>query len=95
MFTLFFDAFNEEFLFRGVFFLFAYKKTENLLLSFIASTIITIAWHPLELVRIFPAVLQGSLLCYLLYKTENIHGAWISHGINRTLTSIISQIFKI
>lgn len=91
---LFLDAFNEEFLFRGVFFYFAYKKTKNLALSFIASTIITIAWHPLELIRIIPAVIQGTLLCYLLYKTKNVYGAWVSHGINRSLASVFIRILK-
>ncbi len=92
---LFFDAFNEEFLFRGIFFLFAYKNTKNLLISYIVSTIITLSWHPLELVRMIPAFIQGTLLCYLLYRTKNIHGAWISHGINRSLASIVQQILKI
>ncbi len=92
---LFFDAFNEEFLFRGIFFLFAYKNTKNLVLSYIVSTIITVAWHPLEIVRMVPAVIQGTLLCYLLYRTKNIHGAWISHGINRTLANVVKQVLKI
>jgi|GEM_PF-878261 len=89
---LFFDAFNEEFLFRGVFFLFAYKNTENLPLAYIVSMMVAFAWHPLTLFRMIPVFVQGTLLCYLLYKSKNIHGAWISHGINRTSGSVVAQL---
>ena len=91
---LFFDAFNEEFLFRGIFFLFTYKNTKNLPLSYIVSMMVAFAWHPLELIRMIPVFVQGTLLCYLLYKSKNIHGAWISHGINRTLGSVVAQLLK-
>lgn len=90
---LFFDAFNEEFLFRGVFFLFAYKNTENLPLAYIVSMMVAFAWHPeFTLFRMVPVFVQGTLLCYLLYKSKNIHGAWISHGINRTSWSVVAQL---
>lgn len=90
---LFFDAFNEEFLFRGVFFLFAYKNTENLPLAYIVSMMVAFAWHPeFTLFRMVPVFVQGTLLCYLLYKSKNIHGAWISHGINRTSGSVVAQL---
>jgi membrane protease YdiL (CAAX protease family) len=87
---LFLDAFNDEFLFRGVFFLFAYKNTENLPLAYIVSMMIAFAWHPLTPFRMVPVFVQGTLLCYLLYKSKNIHGAWISHGINRTSGSVVA-----
>ena len=91
--SLFLDAFNEEFLFRGVFFLFAYKNTENLPLAYIVSMMVAFAWHPeFTLFRMVPVFVQGTLLCYLLYKSENIHGAWISHGINRTSSSVVAQL---
>ena len=87
------DAFNEEFLFRGVFFLFAYKNTENLPLAYIVSMMVAFAWHPeFTLFRMVPVFVQGTLLCYLLYKSKNIHGAWISHGINRTSGSVVAQL---
>jgi len=89
---LFFDAFNEEFLFRGIFFLFAYKNTGSLALSYVASMVMAFAWHPLTLVRMIPVLVQGTLMCYILYKTKNIGGAWISHGINRSLGSIAAQL---
>jgi len=90
---LFLDAFNEEFLFRGVFFLFAYKNTENLPLAYIVSMMVAFAWHPeFTLFRMVPVFVQGTLLCYLLYKSKNIHGAWISHGINRTSGSVVAQL---
>lgn len=90
---LFFDAFNEEFLFRGIFFFFAYKNTENLPLAYIVSMMVAFAWHPeFTLFRIIPIFVQGTLLCYLLYKSKNIHGAWISHGINRTSGSVVAQL---
>jgi membrane protease YdiL (CAAX protease family) len=90
---LFFDAFNEEFLFRGIFFFFAYKNTENLPLAYIVSMMVALAWHPeFTLFRIIPIFVQGTLLCYLLYKSKNIHGAWISHGINRTSGSVVAQL---
>ena len=89
---LFLDAFNEEFLFSGVFFLFAYKNTENLPLAYIVSMMVAFAWHPLTPFRMIPVFVQGTLLCYLLYKSKNIHGAWISHGINRTSGSVVAQL---
>ncbi len=90
---LFLDAFNEEFLFRGVFFLFAYKNTENLPLAYIVSMMVAFAWHPeFTLFRMVPVFVQGTLLCYLLYKSKNIHGAWVSHGINRTSGSVVAQL---
>jgi len=90
---LFLDAFNEEFLFRGVFFLFAYKNTENLPLAYIVSMMVAFAWHPeFTVFRMVPVFVQGTLLCYLLYKSKNIHGAWISHGINRTSGSVVAQL---
>jgi len=88
---MFLDAFNEEFLFRGVFFMFAWKKGTHIWLAFAASTLLTIAWHPLELTRMVPSVLQGSLFCLLLYKSENITGAWVSHGLNRSLVQVLSR----
>ena len=91
---LFFDAFNEEFFFRGIFFLFAFQNTKNLLLSYVVSIISTLAWHPIEHVRMIPVFVQGTLLCYLFYRTNNIHGAWVSHGINRTLSLILRQLLK-
>ena len=42
-----------------------------------------------------PVFIQGTLLCILLFRTENIHGAWISHGINRTLSSILAQLLQL
>ncbi|MCK4476814.1 MAG: CPBP family intramembrane metalloprotease [Methanophagales archaeon] len=89
---LFFDAFNEEFLFRGIFFFFAYKNTENLPLAYIVSMMVAFAWHPLTPFRMVPVFIQGTLLCYLLYKSKNIHGAWICHGINRTSSSVVAQL---
>ena len=90
---LFFDAFNEEFMFRGIFFLFALKNTKNLALAYVVSMILAFAWHPeFTMFRMIPVFVQGTLLCYLLYKSENIFGAWISHGINRTLASVLAQL---
>ncbi|RLG19262.1 hypothetical protein DRN74_07110, partial [Candidatus Micrarchaeota archaeon] len=90
---LFFDAFNEEFMFRGIFFFFALKNTKNLALSYIVSMILAFSWHPeFTMFRMIPVFVQGTLLCYLLYKSKNIFGAWISHGINRTLASVLAQL---
>ena len=90
---LFFDAFNEEFMFRGVFFFFALKNTESLTLSYIVSMILAFAWHPeFTIFRMIPVFVQGTLLCYLLYKSENIFGAWISHGLNRTSAFVLAQL---
>ncbi|MCD4740622.1 CPBP family intramembrane metalloprotease [archaeon] len=89
---LFLDAFNEEFLFRGIFFLFVYKNTKNLVLAFIASMVVALAWHPLTPIRMIPVFVQGSLMCYILYKTKNIGGAWVSHGINRTTGWVVAEI---
>ena len=89
---MFLDAFSEEFLFRGAYFMFAWKRGTNVWLAFIASTLLTIAWHPLEPVRMIPAVFQGSLFCLLLYKTQNLTGAWVSHGLNRSVVQLLSRV---
>lgn len=93
---LFFDAFTEEFLFRGVFFFFAYKNTNSITLSYIVSMMAAFSWHTdFTVFRMVPVLVQGTLLCYLLYKSKNIYGAWISHGINRTSSSVVTRLFLI
>jgi membrane protease YdiL (CAAX protease family) len=91
---MFLDAFNEEFIFRGVFFLFAYKNTRHLPLSYAVSMLLAFAWHPFELARMVPVFVQGTLLSYVMYKSGNISGAWVSHGINRSLINVFIRLLK-
>lgn len=91
---MFLDAFNEEFIFRGVFFLFAYRNTKHLPLSYAVSMLLAFAWHPFELVRMIPVFVQGTLLAYVLYRSGNITGAWVSHGINRSLISVFIRLLR-
>jgi len=89
---MFLDAFNEEFLFRSVYFLFVYKKSDNLWLAFAASSLVTILWHPFEPIRITTAFVQGALLCYVFYRSKNIVGPWVSHGLNRTFVQLLGRL---
>lgn len=88
--VLFLDAFTEEFLFRGVLFLYLMART-NLGVAFITSVLAFILAHPQNLHSIFIAstALQAVLLTLVVYKTGNIIGAWISHGLNRVVPGMI------
>ncbi|MFH1721257.1 MAG: CPBP family intramembrane glutamic endopeptidase [Candidatus Altiarchaeota archaeon] len=88
---LFLSAFNEELLFRGVLFFLIAKKSKNTILAYILSTATFIFWHPLEIARIIPVLIQATLMCYVIYETGNISGCFLAHGLNRVLLPVVGQ----
>lgn len=65
---------------------------QSIALSYIVSMVAAVSWHPeFAVFRMVPVFVPRTLLCYLLYKSKNIHGAWISHGINRTSSSVVAR----
>lgn len=89
---MFFEAFNEEFLFRGFLLLYLWKIT-NLKVSYTTSVLAFILAHPQHLTSLsfIGLAAQGILLGVITYKTKNIIGAGISHGLNRIIPPLISM----
>ena len=87
---LFFDAFNEEFLFRGILLLYLMKLT-NMPVAFITSVLAFTFAHPQYFTSFFliSTMVQGILLGLITVKTSNIVGPWISHGLNRTIIQVL------
>lgn len=90
---MFVEAFTEEFFFRGFLFLYLMRKT-NLKVAFITSVLAFLLAHPQHFVAymLIPTILQGTLLTIVTYKTKNIIGPWISHGMNRFFAVLISGL---
>jgi membrane protease YdiL (CAAX protease family) len=90
---MFFDAFNEEFLFRGVLLLYLWKITD-LKIAYATSVLVFILAHPQNFTSLYltSTVAQGILLGIVTYKTKNLIGPWISHGLNRVIPQIISAL---
>jgi membrane protease YdiL (CAAX protease family) len=88
---MFFEAFNEEFLFRGVLLLYI-SKIANLKVGYSTSVLAFILAHPQHLTALSLLIVatQGILLGAVTYKTKNLIGPWISHGLNRIIPSLIS-----
>jgi len=88
--VMFFEAFTEEFFFRGILFLYLLKKT-NLRVAYPTSIIGFILIHPQHFTSIFivSTIIQAILLTIIADKTKNIIGPWISHGLNRALPTLI------
>jgi len=88
---MFFEAFNEEFLFRGVLLLYLWKITD-LKIAYTTSTLAFILAHPqhFSLEHIAGVTAQAILLGIVTCKTKNIIGPWISHGLNRVIPSLIA-----
>ena len=91
---MFFDAFNEEFLFRGVLLLYLWKLT-NLKIAYATSVLAFILVHPQYFTSLYliHVIVQGLLLGLVVYKTKNVMGPWISHGFNRILPQILAAFF--
>ena len=91
--VMFFDAFNEEFLLRGVLFLYLWKLTE-LRIAYATSITAFIFAHPqnFESLFIIATAAQGILLMIVTRRTGNILGPWISHGLNRTVIQVIRAL---
>jgi membrane protease YdiL (CAAX protease family) len=88
--VMFLESFTEEFFFRGVLLVYLLKKTGSFKVAYATSVISFILIHPQHLATGFlmPAT-QGILLGLVAYKTKNIIGPWIGHGLNRVIPSLI------
>ena len=80
----FFEAFTEEFFFRGILFIFLLNRT-NLKIAYITSLASFVLVHPQHLTTIFliATIVQGVLTIEICRRSDNLIGAWILHGINR------------
>jgi membrane protease YdiL (CAAX protease family) len=88
---MFFDAFNEEFLFRGALLLYLWKLTD-LKIAYATSVLAFILAHPQYFTSLYliHVATQGILLGIVTYKTKNLIGPWISHGLNRVIPQMLS-----
>lgn len=91
--VMFFEAFNEEFLFRGVLLLYLWKITD-LKVAYATSVLAFILAHPQHLtsISLIGVAAQGILLGIVTYRTKNLVGPWISHGLNRIIPQILGVI---
>lgn len=80
----FFEAFTEEFLFRGILFIYLLKRT-NIKIAYITSIASFILGHPQHFGSIYllGTIVQGILTIEICRRSNNIIGAWLLHGINR------------
>ncbi len=83
----FFEAFSEEFFFRGILFIFLLSRT-NLKIAYITSLASFILMHPQHLENytnlfFITTIVQGVLTIEIARRSENITGAWLLHGVNR------------
>jgi membrane protease YdiL (CAAX protease family) len=80
----FFEAFTEEFFFRGILFLVLLKKT-NLTIAYLTSLASFTLMHPQNLTNIFiiGTIVQGILTIEIARRSKNIVGSWFLHGSNR------------
>lgn len=86
----FFEAFTEEFFFRGILFLYLLRKT-NLQIAYITSLASFILVHPQHLGSIFiiGTIVQGLLTIEICRRSENLLGAWFLHGANRFFSLVL------
>ena len=87
---MFFEAFTEEFFFRGILFFYLLKKT-NFQISYITSLTCFILVHPQNLssILIIGTIIQGILTLEICRRSNNLIGAWLIHGTNRFFTMAI------
>lgn len=80
----FFEAFTEEFFFRGVLFIFLLQKT-SVKIAYATSLASFTLMHPQNLTTIFitGTLLQGILTLEITRRSQNVFGAWLLHGSNR------------
>ncbi len=88
--VLFFEAFTEEFLFRGVLLVYLATKT-SLRVAYATSILGFILIHPQNFDSWFlvSTVLQAVLLAVVAMRTQNLAGPWVAHGLNRTVPPLI------
>jgi membrane protease YdiL (CAAX protease family) len=80
----FFEAFTEEFFFRGILFVFLLQKT-TMKIAYATSLASFTLMHPQNLTTIFiiGILLQGILTLEITQRSKNILGTWLLHGSNR------------
>ena len=80
----FFEAFTEEFFFRGILFIFLLNRT-NLKIAYFTSLASFVLVHPQHFATIFiiGTIVQGILTIEICRRSDNLIGAWLLHGINR------------
>jgi membrane protease YdiL (CAAX protease family) len=86
----FFEAFTEEFLFRGILFIFLVQRT-NMKIAYVTSLLSFILMHPQNLSTIFivGTIVQGVLTLEIARRSHNIIGSWVLHGSNRFFTLVL------
>jgi membrane protease YdiL (CAAX protease family) len=90
----FFEAFTEEFFFRGILFIFLLQKT-NIKIAYVTSLTSFILVHPQNLTTFFivATIIQGILTLEIARKSKNIIGSWMLHGSNRFFELVILPLF--
>jgi membrane protease YdiL (CAAX protease family) len=80
----FFEAFTEEFFFRGILFMFLLQKS-TMKIAYVTSLASFTLMHPQNLATIFiiGTIIQGILTLEITRRSNNILGAWMLHGSNR------------
>jgi membrane protease YdiL (CAAX protease family) len=90
----FFEAFTEEFFFRGILFIFLLQKT-NMKIAYVTSLASFILIHPQNLTTlfIFGTIVQGIITLEIARRSQNIIGSWMLHGSNRFFELAILPLF--
>jgi len=90
----FFEAFTEEFFFRGVLFVFLLQKT-TMKIAYVTSLASFTLMHPQHLTTFFiiGTLLQGVLTLEIARQSKNIIGAWFLHGSNRFFQLVLVPLF--
>lgn len=93
---MFFEAFTEEFFFRGLLFLYLLSKTD-LKIAYVTSILGFVLMHPQHFTSFFliSTITQAILMTVVVHKTKNITGAWIGHGLNRFFPVLIRNLLGI
>jgi membrane protease YdiL (CAAX protease family) len=86
----FFEAFTEEFLFRGILFILLLRKT-NMKIAYVTSLMSFLLMHPQNLLTIFTigTLVQGILTLEIARRSQNIIGSCVLHGSNRFFTLVL------
>ena len=84
---MFFESFTEEFLFRGIIFLYLWKLID-VRWAYVISTASFVLMHPQYFwgLGMIPAIVQGILTAVIVHKSKNLTGAWVLHGANRVVS---------
>ncbi len=90
----FFEAFTEEFFFRGILFIFLLQKT-NMKIAYVTSLACFILVHPQNLTTLFivGTIIQGIVTLEIARRSQNIIGSWMLHGSNRFFELAILPLF--